>query len=509
MIATSCSFKSPQKDSKNGDKKESVQKLSKELSKELQELNLIIGSDERQVLSDQDTSYAHAVGILTVDGKNRCSAFAISSRRIITAVHCVGKDKSAEIPSTAVAIGPTPSPTPLTDVSVPTEQPTPSQISSAEINVSTDQSSTIVPPKIENAISEPVNETSQYLFTTLSGKTIGISKIEKIFIENDIVYMELTEDSPDFLIADKLKIDSPLILPGFDPDSDKFLVHRDCKATEIIGESGIIKHECDTLPGASGAPVLQNGRVVAVHIGSFKDDLRSFNLAVDMLLLETANLTSTGLLEGYKPERFSCCKKLVAAVKTVTAPVVAVVAKIVNNTVDVFGNTAACFGARGTFSRYNEARVYGGSYANINGKSIHIPYHPRWPAAVWPYAQKADGCSFLESDRPQCMRDTWGPVSFKEACHAHDRCYYTFNGPSESFCNDVEFLGNLKASCERDLVRNRPWLAWSVGHCYAIASAYYGGVKIGIAMDSFGAARKSQKDWLKDWATNYTNGVYP
>jgi len=324
--------------------------------------------------------------------------------------------------------------------------------------------------------------------------------------------MELAEDAPEYLTSDKISMQSPLTLPGYDPESDKYLVHKNCKATEIIGESGIIKHECDTLPGASGSPILQNGKVVGVHIGSFNDELRSFNLAVDIQLIESANLTVTGLLEGYKAERFSCCSKAMAAVVSVAAPVVkVVVAKVVHNPIDVFGNTAACFGARSVFDRYSEPRVFGGSYANIRGRRVHIPYNNQWPAAEWPYAQKADGCSAMENDRPQCMRDSWGPVSFREACNAHDRCYYTHKGPSEGYCNNTQFYGNLRASCERDIIRNRPWLAWSIQSCYALASVYYAGVAAGAGypMFAFPKARNYQKEWL-EWATkNYTGGVYP
>lgn len=64
------------------------------------------------------------------------------------------------------------------------------------------------------------------------------------------------------------------------------------------------------------------------------------------------------------------------------------------------------------------------------------------------YAKNPDGCSSW-SNNPQQFRDQWGPVNFRPACMAHDRCYYTL-GTSEASCNDA-LARDLISACNDGL----------------------------------------------------------
>ena len=85
------------------------------------------------------------------------------------------------------------------------------------------------------------------------------------------------------------------------------------------------------------------------------------------------------------------------------------------------------------------------AYADVDG----IPHNRDFDTAQYPYAQAPDGCSSWNSDHPEWMKDTWGPVNFSGGCNTHDKCYYTLGSNWQS-CNE-RFYSDLRAACERDL----------------------------------------------------------
>jgi hypothetical protein len=152
--------------------------------------------------------------------------------------------------------------------------------------------------------------------------------------------------------------------------------------------------------------------------------------------------------------------------------------------------------------------------ADING----IPYNGRFPDARYPYAKAPNGCGpGFTRDRRE-IRDTWGPVDFTGACNTHDKCYYT-NNSDWNTCNE-RFYSDLRAACERDLripvSRPNPSLTnplrtkvvvylppdpVRLGACYSIASSYYAGVQLGVAIDVFKDAQALQKAYT-EWTAS-------
>lgn len=152
------------------------------------------------------------------------------------------------------------------------------------------------------------------------------------------------------------------------------------------------------------------------------------------------------------------------------------------------------------------------AFADVNG----IPYNPDFPNAQNPYAQAPDGCSGWQNTRQ--VRDTWGRVSFTEACNNHDRCYYT-RGSNWNTCNEG-FYSDLRAACERDL---RVWVPpvtvrgveitpgfhtppepATLSSCYTVASGYYAGVQAGVLLDVFEEAQDKQRRY-EEWVANLSN----
>jgi hypothetical protein len=77
-----------------------------------------------------------------------------------------------------------------------------------------------------------------------------------------------------------------------------------------------------------------------------------------------------------------------------------------------------------------------------------LPYNPNFPNALYPYAQKPDGCS---TEGLQDLYDFSNALSndkawLEKACNRHDACYYTRNSSMEA-CNR-DFIIELLGSCE-------------------------------------------------------------
>ncbi len=110
------------------------------------------------------------------------------------------------------------------------------------------------------------------------------------------------------------------------------------------------------------------------------------------------------------------------------------------------------------------------------------------------YAKKPDGCSSW-SNNPQQFRDRWGPVNFRPACMAHDRCYYTL-GTSEASCNNA-FSRNLLSACRdglrvcRNVARRRICTPPEPTY-FSACSAFAGGMVTLVRAASRSVYRKAQ-----------------
>jgi hypothetical protein len=151
-------------------------------------------------------------------------------------------------------------------------------------------------------------------------------------------------------------------------------------------------------------------------------------------------------------------------------------------------------------------------FSGANGDSKptpNIPFNPDFPNASFPYAQAPDACSGWTQNNQ--VRDTWGPVDFRDTCNKHDACYYTL-GTTSSECNDT-FLENLKRACYDGLqievfvpapTWNDPFAVQksklppepvSLGLCYELAEGYYLGVEAGVVLGVYDKAQETQREY--------------
>jgi endo-1,4-beta-xylanase len=133
----------------------------------------------------------------------------------------------------------------------------------------------------------------------------GIKKIESA----DIARLTVKESIPaQYILAissseddTRSASDAEFTLTAFDPRMGKFVKSENGKlfpATGLTGDAldGVYFHDLDTLPGSSGAPILRDGEVVAVHVASkasIREGISSpLNIAVSINGIEAANVTS-------------------------------------------------------------------------------------------------------------------------------------------------------------------------------------------------------------------------
>jgi hypothetical protein len=135
------------------------------------------------------------------------------------------------------------------------------------------------------------------------------------------------------------------------------------------------------------------------------------------------------------------------------------------------------------------------NYAKANG----------FPRSDYPYYENVNGCGG-EGWSETAVRDSYGKVSFHEACNNHDRCYMTL-GSDLNACDD-NFYKDLRASCERDSYIRDPFFDTKIpdpatlSACYRIATTYYGSVRA-VGWNWHNGAQKKSKEY-KNLVQNFT-----
>ncbi|MBJ7900953.1 MAG: hypothetical protein GC158_13790, partial [Cyanobacteria bacterium RI_101] len=140
------------------------------------------------------------------------------------------------------------------------------------------------------------------------------------------------------------------------------------------------------------------------------------------------------------------------------------------------------------------------NYARANG----------FPQSDHPYYENVNGCGG-EGWSETAVRDSWGKVSFREACNNHDRCYMRL-GSDVNACDD-NFYKDLRASCERDSYIRDPIFNKKIpdpatlSACYPIATTYYSSVRAVGWKWHQGAQAKARR--YNDVVQNFLNQASP
>jgi len=163
----------------------------------------ILGESSRLLPTDNPTLRSTVGYLLTSDG-SRCTAFVTGEKEITTAAHCRGK----------------------------------------------------------NADAGKIDAT----FTRLDGKNIHLSKVTRLETKKDYLVLESDESFSSKLEVSLLSGQNVSIV-GYDFDKGNLYTQENCTVDRRLDSAGVFLHSCDSLSGFSGGPILQNGKVVGLHIG--------------------------------------------------------------------------------------------------------------------------------------------------------------------------------------------------------------------------------------------------
>lgn len=213
------------------------------------ELNQVIGDDERETIENPEKIYGDTIGSLNLFNFHICTAFAISKNQILTANHCFDNvlfeyytfqvsEKSYKITDYLR----------LEDIDVVV-------LTVADMNEA-----------FEEKEQDVLEVSDDFVVSEL--KENGDAVVFKQFL-----------DTVDFNSGEKLSI----FARGY-----KNIFLKSCaeeKKSRLLKDT-ILLHALDTNYGSSGSPVMQNGKVVGVHLGYSKE--LDFNISIPMAIVRTS-----------------------------------------------------------------------------------------------------------------------------------------------------------------------------------------------------------------------------
>jgi V8-like Glu-specific endopeptidase len=118
-----------------------------------------------------------------------------------------------------------------------------------------------------------------FKFRNMNGKEARVIGIDFLDSNKDLVFFRLDTAYSDYydFAGKEVDVNQPIHIRAFDFES-KSLTGTDCSVVGLLPNKAGFKHSCDSLPKYSGAPLLQDGKVVGVHLGHVPAE--SVNLAV-------------------------------------------------------------------------------------------------------------------------------------------------------------------------------------------------------------------------------------
>jgi hypothetical protein len=116
-------------------------------------------------------------------------------------------------------------------------------------------------------------------------KPIALTGVKKAFTEADVVYLTVDFQNSAFLPSGSLDPNLSTQIISYEVARSR-LVEDSGTKIKSVGADGLITHELDTVESASGSPLLQNGKIVGIHLGALYDkpliiDLSSKSEAID------------------------------------------------------------------------------------------------------------------------------------------------------------------------------------------------------------------------------------
>ena len=120
-------------------------------------------------------------------------------------------------------------------------------------------------------------------FSTAEGTPYDLTELLLLDARKDIAVFRTAKNFPTYFERAAI-LGGSLMLVAIDPKTGLLNADRSCDYEKNIESAGAIVHSCDSIPGESGAPLLQDGRVVGLHLG-YKESIDR-NVAFDLRRLD-------------------------------------------------------------------------------------------------------------------------------------------------------------------------------------------------------------------------------
>ncbi len=118
---------------------------------------------------------------------------------------------------------------------------------------------------LESAPGE-IFEVSEFTFTLGNGEKLELETITSLIPKQDRATFRLKNKTESYL-ENSVKTGNTYTLVAYDLESEKLDVQNSCTFDQDYDAAGVFSYDCKTKGHYSGAPLLENGKVIGIHLG--------------------------------------------------------------------------------------------------------------------------------------------------------------------------------------------------------------------------------------------------
>ena len=136
--------------------------------------------------------------------------------------------------------------------------------------------------------------TDEITFKAGDGKMTGVKRVIQWDAKRDIMTLETIESFTDHLEQGAASTGS-FTLVGYDGNTDSLSYDTLCSTSANDAIRGFLTHDCSSRPGFSGSPIMQNGVVVALHLGYIEKINKNLALKLPSVPTDGVDIANTSL----------------------------------------------------------------------------------------------------------------------------------------------------------------------------------------------------------------------
>lgn len=149
-----------------------------------------------------------------------------------------------------------------------------------------------------HCIGEDADQFIGYTFKNLQGVESDLVEVVYLDPKKDLVTYMVDYNYPSYYKKElAMNLNAKLELRAI---VDETLYSTFCPIVKAEPDFAVVRHTCDSSPGFSGSPMIQDGKVTGVHLGSQLVD-NDYNYAIDFAFLSSEEADITGL-EDFRGE---------------------------------------------------------------------------------------------------------------------------------------------------------------------------------------------------------------